>query len=110
MTKLIKEVRESIKREYERASRKFGKTNTSDHQSYAVILEELQEAFEEGNKCSKALDKFWSNVKSKYSTGAEMHRDLIEIQTAATFAACEFIQVAAMAHKAELSITDKEGK
>ena len=44
MEKLIQEANELVEREYGRAGDRYGLTNHSDHESYAIILEELQEA------------------------------------------------------------------
>ena len=63
MRRLMNAVETEIEAEYDRATEKFGETNNSDHESYAVLLEELQEAQAEGETAQKAVDAFWVWVK-----------------------------------------------
>lgn len=42
MQELINQVKSIVSDEYGRASQKFGPTNNSDHESYAVIKEEME--------------------------------------------------------------------
>jgi hypothetical protein len=106
MDKLIAEVTECVEREYGRAGARYGLTNHSDHESFAVILEEVQETNDEYENFDRELNGFWSLVKSdgddlsKYSRLLAMHRY-------ALFAACEMIQVAAMAKKAAITVCDR---
>ena len=106
MEKLIEEVAELVEREYGRAGAKFGLTNHSDHESYAIILEELQEAKAEIDSFERELSLFWSMVKAddddpyKYSC-------LHQMQSVALLGACEMIQVAAMAKKAAITVCDR---
>lgn len=109
MKRLMNAVETEIEAEYDRATEKFGETNNSDHESYAVLLEELQEALAEGETSQKALDAFWVWVKENCSDEGKLEH-LTKLKNAAMCAACEFIQVAAMAHKAQITIKRrKEG-
>lgn len=106
MQKLIEDVGGLVEQEYGRAGAKFGLTNHSDHESYAVILEELQEANTECGYCNSALDQFWKLTKDNCSTVDKMNK-LKLLRRNAILAACEFIQVAAMAQKATITICDQ---
>lgn len=103
MEKLIQEVNQCVENERERASRKFGPINHSDHESYAIILEKFEEAMEDSISCHSALERFWELTKDKSGTCAEKVNTLRALRQRATMAACEFIQVAAMANKAILT-------
>lgn len=106
MNKLIEEVTELIEREYGRAGAKFGLTNHSDHESYAVILEELQEAEQEVARFKDALNAFWHFVKNDY-VDHDKFAECEEMNRRALLGACEMIQVAAMAKKAALTVCDR---
>lgn len=106
MTKLISEVTELIEREYGRAGAKFGLTNHSDHESYAILLEELEEAKNEMYSVEKYMHEFWDYVKSDFGP----HDKFVccgDMERRALLCACEMIQVAAMAKKAAITICDR---
>lgn len=106
MDKLIAEVTELVEREYGRAGAKFGLTNHSDHESYAIILEELQEAKADIDAFEREMSMFWSMVKANDDDHYKYAR-LLQMQSKALFGACEMIQVAAMAKKAALTVCDR---
>lgn len=110
MEQLIGEVNQSIASEYNRASQTFGETNHSDHESYAIIREEFDEAMHEIKLVEGRLESFWHLVKSKGSEDGIKSDTLNRIKSAAIFAACECIQVAAMCHKANLTIQRRNEK
>lgn len=89
--------------EYERAADKFGNQNNSPHESYAVILEEYEEALAEAQSFEKNLRGFWNGVKANTSTNCQLQ----QMQRIAEKAAAEWIQVAAMCYKAGIK---KEGQ
>ena len=106
MDKLIQEVTELVEREYGRASAKFGCTNNSDHESYAVLLEECEEAEAEYEGVQRAMAYLWALIKKNDADDTKFeacHR----LQKRAMLAACEFIQVAAMAKKAAMTVGDR---
>lgn len=103
MDKLIEDVKQLVDEEYNRAAIKFGATNNSDHESYAVLLEELEEADAELFQVQNQLDKFWLLTKANDSDISKYSR-LLEMERRAVLAACEMIQVAAMAKKAALTV------
>ncbi len=106
MDDLIAEVRELVDKEYGRASVKFGSRNNSDHESYAVLLEELEEAHAECGAAHDVLRYFWDLVK-RNGSDEEKYKICNKLEACALLAACEFIQVAAMAQKAALTVGDR---
>lgn len=106
MTKLIEEVKELVERERGRAGAQFGLTNNSDHESYAVLLEEFQEAQTEVDTVDDKLSVFWGLVKANGSPETKFNV-LKSMEDTAILAACELIQVAAMAKKAEITVCDR---
>lgn len=104
MEDLIKGVQSLASQEYDRAAVKFGLMNHSDHESYSVIKEELEEAGDEYTALHSSLKDFWELVKSKDADDADKHAALVSLESGAILAACECIQVAAMAYKAQKTI------
>lgn len=102
MENLIEEVKECVEREYDRAGAKFGFVNHSDHESYAIILEEFQEAETDVALVNTHLSQFWDAVKLNDDDQSKSEW-LMKIERDAVFGACELIQVAAMAKKAAIS-------
>lgn len=107
MDKLIEEVQRVIQNEYERASVEHGPTHHSDHEAYAVTLEELDEAEEEIQSCWTALRRFWEYVKDDNNYLPFRLNSMKLVQEKALLGACELIQVAAMAHKAQVTIKER---
>jgi lipopolysaccharide biosynthesis regulator YciM len=107
MEKLIKSVQAIKEEEYRRAAQKFGPVNNSDHESFAVIFEEMQEAFDEVKNTDEAIERFWQMVKSREARDQDKQSVLTAVENSAIFAACEFIQVAAMAYKANRTIQQR---
>jgi|LSQX01.1.fsa_nt_gb lipopolysaccharide biosynthesis regulator YciM len=107
MERLIKSVQTIIEEEYRRAAQKFGPVNNSDHESFAVIFEEMQEAFDEVKNTDGAIERFWQMVKSREARDQDKQNVLTAVENSAIFAACEFIQVAVMAHKAKQTIKER---
>lgn len=117
MEKLIKDVQNLVNEEYDRASAKFGATNNSDHESYAVLLEEMEEAQSEVAEVHFQLQHFWELTKANDDDLSKYSR-LLEMERRALLAACEMIQVTAMTKKAAetvkcrtvyLDLLEKEG-
>lgn len=55
--------------ELERANKNFP-LFTSDHEGYAVIREELEEACAESNAAVRELEKAWNHIKANNEQGA----------------------------------------
>lgn len=105
MNKLIEEVAQCVEREYGRASSDHGPVNHSDHESYAVLLEEVEEARDEVASLERSMCDLWQSIKQ--NTSPETCVSLVQVQRSALLAACECIQVAAMAKKAILTIEER---
>lgn len=106
MQKLIKEIKPFILSEYYRASNQCGLLNHSDHESAALLAEEVQELQDEFTSIFDSCRNFWNFIKTNASDN-EKRETLHAVQTHAILAACEAIQVAAMAYKAEQTIINR---
>ena len=106
MQKLIKEVKSLTRSEYHRAMIKFGATNNSDHESFAIIEEEIEELVDEVDRIRGDATTFWNFCKSNAPDAGKL-KILKSLHNDAIMAACEAIQVAAMAYKAEQTINCK---
>ena len=103
MKTALQDIRKAAINEYRRASEKFGPNNSGPHESYAVILEEYEEAKDEAVLFSILFDKYWQGVK-KHKKGADraaLDQVLNDMQQHAEQTAAEWIQVAAMCLKAK---------
>ena len=103
MVKLMQEVAYCVNNEYRRASERHGCYNRSDHEAYAVILEEFEEARDELERVKTILDEFWNLVKAD-SFDDDKYQKLQALQSAAHYLAAECIQVASTARKAAITI------
>lgn len=99
MNKLLDAVENCIENEYRLTSEQHGAKHHSPHEAYAVIVEESCEASQEIEQLNLELDEFWKCVR-KDITGDHRVDTLKGIYTRSKQAACELIQVAAMAKKA----------
>lgn len=99
MTKLVEKVTNLVKEEYELASAIHGAKHNSPHEAVAVIYEEIEESAVENQNVQKMFSDFWDGVKLNAS--GEIQKEVLgNLRSSAILAACEMIQVAAMAHKA----------
>lgn len=109
MEELIKSVVCAECEEYGRASVKFGPVNNSDHESYAVLREEADEAVDVLEEVDNLTEAFFEMVKKNEED--EMKLDILNvIKHRAEEAAAESIQVAAMARKAIETIQRRASK
>ena len=92
------DMRSAVLAEYERACEEHGERNASDHESFAVILEEYDEATDESADFKKILKEFWNDVKGNDATAWQLD----QLKDKAIMAAAEWVQVAAMCHKASV--------
>lgn len=106
MTKLKKTVDQLVQSELDLASEQHGERFHSAHEAYAVIREEQDEASQEFQDLRDFLWKFWEEVKANRDGKIELH----DIEELAINAACECIQVAAMAQKAQRGYEVDEDK
>lgn len=103
MKQLLEQIKSAVMDEYKRAGEKFGAFNNSPHESYAVILEEYEEARSSSVDFGVSLVKYWEDVKCN---NVQANSRLLGMKQYAEQAAAEWVQVAAMCHKATVS---KEG-
>ena len=109
MEELIKSVVCAECEEYGRASVKFGAVNNSDHESYAVLREEADEAVDVLEEVDNLTEAFFEMVKKNEED--EMKLDILNvIRRRAEEAAAESIQVDAMARKAIETIHRRASK
>ena len=109
MEELIKSVVCAECEEYGRASAKFGAVNNSDHESYAVLREEADEAVDVLEEVDNLTDAFFEMVKKNEED--EMKLEILNvIKHRAEEAAAESIQSAAMARKAIETIQRRASK
>ena len=100
MKQLQSDVQMLVCAEYDRAKEKFGASNNSPHESYAVIKEEREEAQDEAYEFDVFEADYWNAVK-KNDTESQT-KLLRAMQDRAEKAAAEWIQVAAMCYKATI--------
>ena len=74
MKELLNEVQAAVFMEYERAAKKFGPANNSPHESYAVILEEFEEAQSEANSFEWCMRSFWNGVRANTATNCQLQQ------------------------------------
>lgn len=109
MEELIKQVINLECEEYGRASVKFGAVNNSDHESYAVLREEADEAVDAMEDVDNLTDVFFEMVKNNEEDKVKL--DILNgIKHRAEEAAAESIQAAAMARKAIETIQRRTSK
>lgn len=94
---LIEDTKKLIAEELAAANRKF-RQNASTHESYAVTLEEAQEAEEELKNVAQMLSVVWEMTKQN-APKEQLEEAVTQLEEAATRMAAESIQTAAMAQK-----------
>lgn len=98
MEKLICGVENLIQQELELARKDHGEKFASPHEAYGVIAEELQEAEEEYRMVHEYRQTMLNALR--FDSPSLMDDACINLRRTALLAACELIQVAAMAEKA----------
>lgn len=96
MNVVHEEVEKLVEKELAAATERFG-LNHSWHEKYAVMLEELQELKEQVNIADAEIESVWFGVRHNKHEYIEDH--IHYAYERAVNAACEAIQVAAMAKK-----------
>ena len=100
ITELHKSVAALAVEELSRARSIHGEYFTTVHDGYGVLAEEIQEAQDDLNEIAHIRERLLRNIRyNNDRLGAAGCIDLEEIQGNAINAACELIQVAAMATK-----------
>lgn len=97
MVKLFRRVRGLVSQELEMANRQNDEFFHSAHEGYGVLVEETNEAWDESIDVDKAVDSLFAAIRKDDRAG--LVKATKDIERHATLAACEYIQVAAMARK-----------
>ena len=97
--------------ENERASAAeiWGKTNASDHESYALIKEEYEETVEELENCELTLQEFWSLIRED-AKGLEKEWALQRLKKTCYSLIAEAIQLCGSTEKALYTIFERRAK
>ena len=95
--KTMQGVKYLVQNELDMACEENGNSFSSNHEAYAVILEEEEEMWNDALAVERELDNMWRLCVTKDQPIGER---LVEIEKHAIQCACEAIQVAAMARKA----------
>lgn len=106
MKELISEIETSAGNELARAQKKFGTYNRSSHESYAVLLEEIEESKDEMGDVHEWLHDYWIAVKK--NDVERQKESLARLAGILSLCAAECVQSAAMCRKALLSIEAQE--
>ena len=106
MVKLFRSVRGLVKQELCLANRQNGDHFHSAHEGYGVIVEEKTEAWDETINVEAAVDRLLRAMILDRKD--DLHDAAKAVERHATLAACEYIQVAAMARKLRESEKVKE--
>lgn len=91
---------ELIDQELIEANKQYQAMFNSEHEAYAVLIEEIDEVFDEINKIAEVRLMLWENIKGNKNTKLI----LIELQKLSLKLIKESIQVAAMLKKYRNSI------
>lgn len=103
---LMSNLMDFVKNERLRSNEIHGTTFVDDHQAYAVILEEYEEALYEFQEVKKALDLFWEDVKNDEIDSTKLIR-LRKLWSDAYRCAAEVIQLCGVIEKATDAIFDR---
>ncbi len=109
MRELYLAMREAVTAEHEKAAELDGGINHSDHESYACILEEFDEADRERRMFALDLEAFWMHVKTDHNDEYPKDKRVIlaTLSERAVRAACEWVQVAAQCKKAAVTFENR---
>lgn len=108
MVKLFRKMRGLIDQELCLANRQNGGHFHSAHEGYGVIVEEKTEAWDETINVEAAVDRLLTAIRRNDHKGLVIATK--DIERHATLAACEYIQVAAMARKLRESERVRRGE
>lgn len=92
--------------ELEEARKENGELFNSEHEGYGVILEEATEAGDEIEQVASLLSDILRDIHTHNEIALLLH--LRRLEHHATLAACEYIQVAAMARKMKESVERRD--
>lgn len=104
MNAVKEDIEKLVQKELKAANEKFP-LFASNHEGYAVIKEEVEEAKECLYNVTVAIKEVWNNTKSNY----DIDYNIEALKSEAINGAIELIQVAAMAQKFIDSAESREG-
>lgn len=90
-----KSIEQAICHELRNIVKKYGPTYASEHEGYAVLLEEVEEACEAANYMQDALKKLWTSIRENNFSNFE----LSQVYNFAVCLAEEAVQVAAVCER-----------
>ena len=76
--------------------KEYGKDYHSDHEAYAVLREEYDEAKVELTRAASEMERLWAKIKESKEM---MDKGIVPSDTAFLFLACEAIQCASVCRK-----------
>jgi hypothetical protein len=94
---MVGKIKQLVKEELNKANENFSQFN-SDHEAYAVLLEEIEEAFEDMSYCNGSVERIW-RLGVKKNDIERIEDELKVIEEYSLKAIEELIQVAAMVQK-----------
>lgn len=107
ITQLTEELAEITEREAARADKKWPRY-ASHHEAYAVLLEEVQEAWSELKGLRNTLNLYWGSIRNNRT---EDFDDLLyTIRRQALLCAAESVQAAAVCERALKTMEDSAWK
>lgn len=95
MEQLLRVVQQATKDELDRSIKAYFPLFHTEHEGYALLKEEVEEATEEVDKINQKLKMLWDSIKRNEYPNSSIHL----IKSHAELLACEAIQVAAMVQK-----------
>ena len=102
MKRLLAEMRKTVENELLRAQTGYGHRYHSPHEGYGVLTEEMFEARQEVERLNNTAQVLLYDLHANNSQSMIDCLDVIEEY--ATLAACEYVQVAAVARKMRESL------
>lgn len=94
MNAVSEDVKMLVEKELESANERFPQFH-SEHEGWAIITEEAEELREECDSIEMAMEQLWRRIRDGIPTSLQVAL----VEQYAEAAACEAIQVAAMARK-----------
>ena len=96
MTEILQTIEQEVQAEAARADRKYPRY-ASHHEAYAILLEEVQEAWSELKGLRYALNLYWGAIRNNRTND---YADLLEeIREKALLCAAESVQAAAVCNR-----------
>ena len=102
--KALEAVDQAVCYELQNIVKNYSAVYASNHEAYAVLKEEYEEAAEELQNMQKALDNIWNMVKFNFV----LDNDILECKKAAFNLALEAVQCAAVCERFEETIKREE--